>query len=43
MVDISSHSSKLDDSIISESDTEVGGGENMGGVPNFILRCILPD
>ena len=43
VVDLSSHSIKDDDSIRSDSDTDGGGGETMGGVPNVIFRGISPD
>ena len=42
VVDRSSHSSKDDDIISSDSDADRGGGEKMGGVRNVILRGILP-
>ena len=45
VLDLSSHISKDDDSISSDSFSEVdgGGGEKMGGVHNIILRGISPE
>ena len=43
VIDLSSHSSKPDNSIRSERETEGCGGENMGGVPNIISRGASPD
>ena len=42
-VDLSSHSSRDDDSISSDSDADGVGGEKMGGVPNVISHGISPD
>ena len=43
LVDTSIHRCKDDVNISSDSDTYECGDENMGGVPNVILRGILPD
>ena len=45
VVDLSSHSSKDNDSISSDSENHADGdvGEKMGGVHNVILHGILPE